>query len=149
MILKTLKKKLIPIKSNTMKKLILLVLILIGSYKSFSQNDTIIHLSPQTTRLIIKDLINHDRLLIENSLLSKQIENFKYKVQTQSTQLEYLNSQNRNYKLINEYRENQINNYESFNKKLKEDLKQQKRNNKLLKFTAIGLGITTSILILK
>jgi hypothetical protein len=53
-----------------MKKLILLISLLLVSFKSFSQNDTIVSLKQPIAKLVIKDLIMGDGVKIE--LLSTQ-----------------------------------------------------------------------------
>lgn len=132
-----------------MKKLMLLILLLIGSYKSFSQNDTLIQLTPNITKLVIKDLLNHDRLLIENNLLSLQVSNLTLSNTKYLNQIEYLNTVNSNYKQIELYNQNQLINYNTLTDKLKKDLDKSKKANKTLRLIALGLGVTTGILIIK
>ena len=48
-----------------MKKLIPLMLLLLVSFKSFSQTDTIVSLKEPVARLVIKDLIKGDGLGLE------------------------------------------------------------------------------------
>ena len=48
-----------------MKKLIPLMLLLLVSFKSFSQTDTIVSLKEPIARLVIKDLVKGDGTLIE------------------------------------------------------------------------------------
>lgn len=131
-----------------MKKLMLLILLLIGSYKSFSQNDTLIQLTPNITKLVIKDLLNHDRLLIENNLLSLQVSNLTLSNTKHLNQIEYLNIVNSNYKQIELYNQNQIINYNALTDRLKKDLDKSKKANKTLRLIALGLGVTTGVLII-
>lgn len=132
-----------------MKKLMLLIFLLIGSYKSFSQNDTLIKLTPNITKLVIKDLLNHDRLFIENNLLSLQISNLTLSNTKYLNQIEHLNIVNSNYKQIELYNQNQLINYNTLTNKLKKDLDKSRKANKTLKFIVLGLGVTAGILIIK
>ena len=48
-----------------MKKLLALIVLLLVSFKSFSQNDTIVSLKQPIAKLVIKDLVSYDGLKIE------------------------------------------------------------------------------------
>ena len=54
-----------------MKKLLVLIVLLLVSFKSFSQKDTIVSLPEPVAKLVIKDLVSYDGLKLE---LDKTIE---------------------------------------------------------------------------
>ena len=54
-----------------MKKLLVLIALLLVSFKSFSQKDTIVSLPEPVAKLVIKDLVSYDGLKLE---LDKTIE---------------------------------------------------------------------------
>ena len=123
-------------KYITNKLLILLSAIMLTTTTSFSANisekDSMITITPiqlKRTNLIFAE---HSKLLIENKLLRKQINNYE---------------EDNNLLLITDsVRISQINGYQELNKSLNESLK--KKNKNLLYWKIGGITVSSSLLLL-
>ena len=135
-----------------MKKLILLILTLLLSLKSFSQQDTIIDsivsIKVPIVRLVIKDLINGDgakeELVEVNSLLELE----KNKTELRTKEIEILSTKITNLEKNDIFQAGQLNTASELSKKLHKELKAEKRKSFFYKIgTGVGVVLTAILLV--
>lgn len=131
-----------------MKKLIVLIPLLLVSFKSFSQNDTIVSLTEPQAKLVIKDLVSYDGVKQE---LEKTIELLtleRKKVQVKDSIVFSLEKKTLNLQeIINKTNEQyQLESQKS--QDLLKELKGQRRTTFLYKLgTTVGM-VATALLVL-
>ena len=135
-----------------MKKLILLILTLLLSLKSFSQQDTtkdsIVSIKVPIVRLVIKDLINGDgakeELVEVNSLLELE----KNKTELRTKEIEILSTKITNLEKNDIFQAGQLNTASELSKKLHKELKAEKRKSFFYKIgTGVGVVLTAILLV--
>jgi uncharacterized membrane protein (DUF106 family) len=132
-------------------RLIVLVVLMIPSLKSFSQNvtnTTSIPLETPLVRLIIKDLIVGDGFKQELSLTQDKVKILEQKVTLKDDIIKTQSSQIQNYQSIDNHRLNQLKLSQELTQKLQVDLKKQQFQSKLFKGTSL-LGIAVVIFLIK
>ena len=126
------------------RNLILLIVIIGISFKSFSQTDTetsTVLLTEPIARLVVKDLVTLDGLVPQTEALRIQIQAFRDKIAT----LEEINKnlqlqlENRNKVILQ--KDSQITTYTEMSEDLKKALKRERRMKKLYKIgSTVGLA---------
>jgi len=115
------------------------------SFKSFSQIDTKILLSENVARLVVKDLVTYDGLLVQYDVTRQQIKTLEDKSLTLQEVIENLKSQIENRNQVIKQKDEQILNYQSISDDLKKALKKERRTKKLYKIgSAIGVSLLLS-----
>ena len=134
-----------------MRKLIMLILIGMMSYNSFSQNvidSTSIQLKKPIVRLVIKDLITGDSFKKELSLITTKYSLLENKVVLKDSIINNLNFQINNFNSILSTKGSQLEFTKQLNDKLKLEIKKQRIKNKILGGAGL-VAIGGVILILK
>lgn len=123
-----------------MKRLILLILLVIVSLKSFSQTDTTkISLEEQIARLVIKDLIEGDGAKKELSITLEKVSLLNQKIVLKDSIINTNAQQISNYNSIVSQKDSQVMLFQDLSDKLQNNLRKQKLKNKMT--------ITTSIIV--
>ena len=137
-------------KMKLKRNLILLIVIISFSYKSFSQTDTKVVLTENVARLVVKDLVTYDGLSAEYKIAKQTINTLEGKVVTLQDVINNIQLQLDNRNKIIEQKEAQIQNYIGISDELKKALKRERRNKKLYKIgSAIGLAFVINNMISK
>ena len=138
------------LKEKLKKNLWLLILLVLLSFKSFSQNDTInqkIVLTKPIAKLVVKDLIQGDQskeeLVATNDILLKTQE----KLNTQTSLVVNLKTQIKNYDDIVSELNGKFELQERLSNDLEVALKRQKRQTTIYKIGA-GVGAVATVLLL-
>ena len=134
-----------------MRKLIMLILIGMMSYTSFSQNvidSTSIQLKKPIVRLVIKDLIIGDGFKKELGLITTKYSLLENKIVLKDSVISNLNFQINNFDSILNTKGSQLEYTKQLNDKLKLEIKKQKFKNKILGSAGL-IAIGGVILILK
>lgn len=127
-----------------MKKLGLLIILMMMSFTSFSQNDTdtlSIRLEKPVAKLVIKDLITGDEAKEELGLSVKKFQLLEQKIVLKDSVITNLNDQISNFNTMISTKQDQLNLSQELSKKLQKDLKKQKLKTKL----AGGAGVVAVI----
>ena len=127
-----------------MKKLGLLIILMMMSFTSFSQNDIdtlSIRLEKPVAKLVIKDLITGDEAKEELGLSVKKFQLLEQKIVLKDSVITNLNDQISNFNTIMSTKQDQLNLSQELSKKLQKDLKKQKLKTKL----AGGAGVVAVI----
>ena len=127
-----------------MKKLGLLIILMMMSFISFSQNDTdtlSIRLEKPVAKLVIKDLITGDEAKEELGLSVKKFQLLEQKIVLKDSVITNLNDQISNFNTMISTKQDQLNLSQELSKKLQKDLKKQKLKTKL----AGGAGVVAVI----
>ena len=127
-----------------MKKLGLLIILMMMSFTSFSQNDTdtlSIRLEKPVAKLVIKDLITGDEAKEELGLSVKKFQLLEQKIVLKDSVITNLNDQISNFNTMMSTKQDQLNLSQELSKKLQKDLKKQKLKTKL----AGGAGVVAVI----
>ena len=120
------------------------------SFKSFSQIDTKILLSENVARLVVKDLVTYDGLLVQYDVTRQQIKTLEDKSLTLQEVIENLKLQIENRNQVIKQKDEQILNYQSISDDLKKALKKERRTKKLYKIgSAIGVSLLLSNILTK
>jgi len=121
-----------------MKRLILLILLVIVSLKSFSQTDTTrISLEEQIARLVIKDLIEGDGAKKELSITLEKVSLLNQKIVLKDSIINTNTQQISNYNSIVSQKDSQVMIFQDLSDKLHNDLRKQKLKNKITVTTSI------------
>ena len=137
-------------KMKLKRNLILLIVIISFSYKSFSQTDTKVVLTENVARLVVKDLVTYDGLSAEYKIARQTIATLEGKVVTLQDVINNIQLQLNNRNKIIEQKDAQIENYITISDELKKALKRERRNKKLYKIgSAIGLAFVINNMISK
>ena len=138
------------LREKLKKNLWLLILLVLLSFKSFSQNDTInqkIVLTKPIAKLVVKDLIQGDQskeeLVATNDILLKTQE----KLNTQTSLVINLKTQIKNYDDIVSELNGKFELQERLSNDLEVALKRQKRQTTIYKIGA-GVGAVATVLLL-
>ena len=134
-----------------MRKLIMLILIGMMSYTSFSQNvidSTSIQLKKPIVRLVIKDLIIGDGFKKELRLITTKYSLLENKIVLKDSVISNLNFQINDFDSILNTKGSQLEYTKQLNDKLKLEIKKQKLKNKILSSAGL-IAIGGVILILK
>ena len=138
------------LREKLKKNLWLLILLVLLSFKSFSQNDTInqkIVLTKPVAKLVVKDLIQGDQskeeLVATNDILLKTQE----KLNTQTSLVVNLKTQIKNYDDIVSELNGKFELQERLSNDLEVALKRQKRQTTIYKIGA-GVGAVATVLLL-
>ena len=130
-----------------MKKLILLISLLLVSFKSFSQNDTIVSLKQPIAKLVIKDLISGDGAKLELLSTQELLNLEQKKVVLKDSIIFNLTDKIVNLETILGKKDEQFNLEREKSEKLLKELKGQRRKTFLYKVgTYIGIGATLILL---
>ena len=130
-----------------MKKLRLLIILMMMSFISFSQNDTStqsIQLEKPIVKLVIKDLITGDDAKSELSLTNKKISLLEQKIILKDSVIFNLNTQIDNVRSIVMTKDDQLVLSQELATRLEKDLKKQKLKTRL----TLGAGVAAAVAIL-
>jgi len=127
------------------RNLILLIVLISVSFKSFSQTDTKVLLTEPVARLVVKDLVTFDGLKLQYDLTLQRLQTLEEKTLTLQEVINNLQLQLDNRSNVIEQKNAQIENYESISEDLKKALKRERATKKLYK---IGSAIGVSALLL-
>ena len=124
-----------------MRKRILLIILLLVSFKSFSQNDTIVSLREPVAKLVIKDLIEGDGTKVELISTLELLKLEQKKIVLKDSVIGTLNIKIVNLQDIIGKKDEQFNLEREKSKQLEKELKGQRRKTFLYKVgTYIGAG---------
>ena len=124
-----------------MKKLLVLIVLLLVSFKSFSQNDTIVSLKQPIAKLVIKDLVSYDGLKIELVSIQELLKLEQKKVVLKDSVITTLNGKVLNLETILLKKDEQFGLEREKSLQLEKELKSQRRKTFLYKVgTYIGAG---------
>ena len=130
-----------------MKNLKLLIILMMMSFISFSQNDTStrsIQLEKPIVKLVIKDLITGDEAKSTLSITNDKINLLEQKIFLKDSIILNLNNQVSNFNSILAQKNNQLNISRELSERLEKDLKRAKIKNKL----TLGAGIAGAVAVL-
>jgi TolA-binding protein len=120
------------------------------SFKSFSQNDTInqkIVLTKPVAKLVVKDLITGDQRAQELSAVNALLKETEFKLNTQSTLVINLQTQIKNYDQIVSELDGKFELQQKLSEDLELALKKQRRQTTIYKIGA-GVGAVATVLLL-
>ena len=124
-----------------MRKRILLIILLLVSFKSFSQNDTIVSLREPVAKLVIKDLIEGDGTKVELISTLELLKLEQKKVVLKDSVIGTLNTKVLNLESIILKKDEQFGLEREKSKQLEKELKGQRRKTFLYKVgTYVGAG---------
>ena len=124
-----------------MRKQILLIILLLVSFKSFSQNDTIVSLREPVAKLVIKDLITGDGAKVELVSTQELLKLEQKKVVLKDSVIATLNTKVLNLEDIIGKKDEQFSLEAEKSKQLEKELKGQRRKTFFYKVgTYIGAG---------
>ena len=138
------------LKEKLKKNLWLLILLVLLSFKSFSQNDTInqkIVLTKPVAKLVVKDLITGDQRAQELSAVNALLKETEFKLNTQSTLVINLQTQIKNYDQIVSELDGKFELQQKLSEDLELALKKQRRQTTIYKIGA-GVGVVATVLLL-
>tara|TARA_Y100001958_G_C20705792_1_gene209754 strand:- start:109 stop:513 length:405 start_codon:yes stop_codon:yes gene_type:complete len=133
-----------------MKKLKLLIILMMMSFISFSQNDTdstSIRLEKPIVKLVIKDLITGDEAKETLTLTETKINLLENKVNLKDSVIVSLETKIGNFESIMDNRSKQLSLSEELSKRLQADLKKQKLRTKLMGGAGILVAVGVAILV--
>jgi hypothetical protein len=131
------------------RNLILLIAIVSVSFKSFSQTDTKVVLTESIARLVVKDLVTYDGLLLEYKISREQIAALEGKVLTLNEVVTNIQLQLENRNQIIIQKDAQIENYKIMSEDLKKALARERRMKSIYKIgSVIGLAAVASKILL-
>ena len=129
-----------------MKKLGLLIILMMMSFTSFSQNDTdtlSIRLEKPVAKLVIKDLITGDEAKEELGLSVKKFQLLEQKIVLKDSVIFNLNTQIDNIRSIVMTKDDQLILSQELTARLEKDLKKQKLKTKLMG----GAGVAAVVIV--
>jgi len=127
------------------RNLILLIVLISVSFKSFSQTDTKVLLTEPVARLVVKDLVTFDGLKLQYDLTLRRVQTLEEKTLTLQEVINNLQLQLNNRSNVIEQKNAQIENYESISEDLKKALKRERATKKLYKIGS-AIGVSTLLL---
>ena len=133
-----------------MKKLGLLIILMMMSFISFSQNDIdtlSIRLEKPVAKLVIKDLITGDEAKEELGLSVKKFQLLEQKIVLKDSVITNLNDQISNFNTMISTKQDQLNLSQELSKKLQKDLKKQKLKTKLAGGAGVVVVIAVAVLL--
>ena len=107
------------------------------SFKSFSQTDTRILLTDRVAKLVAKDLVAFDGLVLEHNTTRQQITTLNSKILTLQEVIDNLNKQVENRNSIMQQKDLQIENYKNMSDDLQKALRRERTTKKLYKTGSI------------
>jgi hypothetical protein len=123
------------------RNLILLIVLISVSFKSFSQTDTKVLLTEPVARLVVKDLVTFDGLKLQYDLTLQRLQTLEEKTLTLQEVINNLQLQLDNRSNVIEQKNAQIENYEIISEDIKKALSRERSTKKLYKIgSAIGLS---------
>jgi chemotaxis response regulator CheB len=139
------------LKKKQKLNLILLISLVMMSWKGFSQNDTVsstIQLTKPVARFVIKDLVQFDGLTKEMQTMQEILKETNDKLNVQGDLVANLKTQVLNYQSQMEKKDNQLNAQKNATQSLQKSLKKERRKTKLYQIgSAIGGGAVLLLLI--
>ena len=138
------------LREKLKKNLWLLILLVLLSFKSFSQNDTInqkIVLTKPVAKLVVKDLISGDQKSEELIAVNALLKQTEFKLNTQSTLVLNLQTQIKNYDQIVSELDGKFELQQKLSQDLEQALKKQRRQTTIYKIGA-GVGAVATVLLL-
>ena len=130
-----------------MKKLLVLIALLLVSFKSFSQKDTIVSLKQPVAKLVIKDLVSYDGLKIELLSIRELLKLETQKVVLKDSVIGSLNVKVVNLNTIISKKDEQFGLEREKSEQLLKELKKEKRKSFLYKIGSyIGIVVTGILL---
>ena len=134
-----------------MKKLVLLIALVMLSFKAYSQQDTTkVILPTPLAKLVYKDLIKYDACVQEVKLLETKIDKLNQKDKEKDKIISILEEKENNYQSILIQKEGQYKVLENTLNQVKKDIKKQKFNKFLWKVgTFLGVFTTSYLIITK
>lgn len=124
-----------------MKKLIVLIVLLLVSFKSFSQKDTIVSLKQPVAKLVIKDLVSYDGLQIELKETVELLTLEKKKVVLKDSVIGSLNVKVLNLETIISKKDEQFGLEREKSEQLQKELKREKRKTFFYKLGTYAAGV--------
>ena len=127
-----------------MKKLLLLIILTMTNFISFSQTDTdstSIRLETPIAKLVIKDLISGDGAKEELIISDGKFKLLKQKIILKDSIILNLNDKINNFNSIMLTKNDQLNLSQELSKKLKQDLQKQKLKTRLVGITGVAVAI--------
>jgi len=141
------------LKERLNRGLMPLILLVMTSWSSFSQNDidsSKIQLTKPVAKLVVKDLISGDGLKLELKTVREVLEETNKKLETQTMLVGNLQTQVNNFVTIIDQKDKQINTSSELSDALEKQLKKESRTKKLYQITsAVGAGAILLLLIQK
>ena len=138
------------LKEKLKRNLWLSILLVLLSFKSFSQNDTInqkIVLTKPVAKLVVKDLITGDQRADELTAVNALLKETEFKLNTQSTLVLNLQTQIKNYDQIVSELDGKFELQQKLSEDLELALKKQRRQTTIYKIGA-GVGAVATVLLL-
>ena len=133
-----------------MKKLKLLIILMMTSFISFSQNDidsTLIRLEKPIVKLVIKDLITGDEAKETLSITETKINLLESKISLKDSVIFSLETKISNFESIMNNRSQQLALSKELSERLQTDLKKQKLKTKLMGGAGILVAVGVAILV--
>ena len=124
-----------------MKKLLTLIPILLLSFKSFSQKDTIVSLKEPIAKAVIKDLVSYDGLKIETQSIQNLLILEQKKVVLKDSVIGSLNVKVLNLETIITKKDEQFGLEREKSEELQKELKQEKKKTFLYKIGTYAAGV--------
>jgi len=141
------------LKERLNRGLMPLILLVMTSWSSFSQNDidsSKIQLTKPVAKLVVKDLISGDGLKLELKTVREVLEETNKKLETQTMLVGNLQTQVNNFVTIIDQKDKQIDTSSELSDALEKQLKRESRTKKLYQITsAVGAGAILLLLIQK
>ena len=132
-----------------MNKSIVLIVLLLVSFKSFSQNDTIVSLKEPVAKLVIKDLVSYDGLKIELKETVELLTLEQKKIVLKDSVISSLNTKVFNLETIISKKDEQFNLERQKSDQLIKELKKEKRKTFFYKFGTYAAGVLTFLYVTK
>ena len=132
-----------------MKKLLVLIALLLVSFKSFSQKDTIVSLKQPVAKLVIKDLVSYDGLKIELVSIQELLKLETQKVILKDSVIGSLNIKVLNLNTIISKKDEQFGLEREKSEQLFKELKREKRKTFFYKVGTIAAGVLGIIVLTK
>jgi len=132
-----------------MKKLLVLIALLLVSFKSFSQNDTIVSLKEPVAKAVIKDLVTYDGLKIELKETVELLTLEQKKVVLKDSVIGSLNVKVFNLETIISKKDEQFGLEREKSEQLQKELKREKRKTFFYKLGTYAAGIMTLLYVSK
>ena len=141
------------LKERLNRGLMPLILLVMTSWSSFSQNDidsSKIQLTKPVAKLVVKDLISGDGLKLELKTVREVLEETNKKLETQTMLVGNLQTQVNNFVTIIDQKDMQIDTSSELSNALEKQLKREARTKKFYQITsAVGAGAILLLLIQK
>ena len=132
------------------RNLWLSILLVLLSFKSFSQNDTVttsIQLEKTIVKLVIKDLITGDEAKESLEINENKIDLLEQKIVIKDSIIFNYKNQLGNFESILNTKSNQLSLSQELSKRLEADLKKQKMKTKLMGGAGIVIAIGVAVLV--